>query len=59
MLGYISIVARGVGDAAAGPDAITIGEKLVQSTPLMEAFGNAKTLRNTNSRYVLFMGGGG
>jgi len=27
----------------------TIGERLVQSNPLMEAFGNAKTLRNNNS----------
>lgn len=32
---------------------LTIGERLVQSNPLIEAFGNAKTLRNNNSRYVV------
>lgn len=32
---------------------LTIGERLVQSNPLIEAFGNAKTLRNNNSRYVI------
>lgn len=72
MLQYISIVARGgvenagsgsggggrgkgEGDVAVAP---TIGERLVQSNPLMEAFGNAKTLRNNNSRWV-YGGGGG
>jgi myosin heavy subunit len=61
MLQYISIVARGDGEggASTSPDGgattattTTIGERLVQSNPLMEAFGNAKTLRNNNSRCV-------
>jgi myosin heavy subunit len=53
MLQYISIVARdGQGQGADG--STTIGERLVQSNPLMEAFGNAKTLRNNNSRWVGF-----
>ncbi len=56
MLQYISIVARGGEGANAeawGTDTDTIGERLVQSNPLMEAFGNAKTLRNNNSRCVV------
>lgn len=41
---------RGKGGEEAAVVAPTIGERLVQSNPLMEAFGNAKTLRNNNSR---------
>ena len=58
MLQFISLVARD-GTAAVGPGEgssssvaaapATIGERLVQSNPLMEAMGNAKTLRNNNS----------
>jgi myosin heavy subunit len=48
MLQYLSVISKRYegGDAAAG---MTMGEKIVESNPLMEAFGNAKTLRNNNS----------
>jgi myosin I len=31
------------------PQVESVKEKLLQSTPLLEAFGNAKTVRNDNS----------
>jgi len=49
MLQYLSIVARDKVNLDDENREKTIGEKLVQSNPLMEAFGNAKTLRNNNS----------
>ena len=54
MLHYLSIASKrtserpgeGGGGAAGGP---TVAERMVASNPLLEAFGNAKTLRNDNS----------
>lgn len=48
MLSYLSFVSetRYQGER---PDGITMAEKLVESSPLLEALGNAKTLKNSNS----------
>jgi myosin-1 len=46
VLEYISAVSS---DSASGRSVASIKDKLLESNPVMEAFGNAKTLRNDNS----------
>jgi len=46
ILEYISAVSN---DSHAGKSVAGIKDKLLESNPIMEAFGNAKTLRNDNS----------
>lgn len=46
ILEYISAVSN---DSHAGKSVSAIKDKLLESNPIMEAFGNAKTLRNDNS----------
>jgi len=43
ILQYIAVV------TGKKPQVESVKEKLLQSTPLLEAFGNAKTVRNDNS----------
>eukprot|EP00618_Florenciella_parvula_P035127 CAMPEP_0119481752 /NCGR_PEP_ID=MMETSP1344-20130328/9936_1 /TAXON_ID=236787 /ORGANISM="Florenciella parvula, Strain CCMP2471" /LENGTH=1560 /DNA_ID=CAMNT_0007516129 /DNA_START=105 /DNA_END=4787 /DNA_ORIENTATION=+ len=48
MLQYLSVISKRY-EGGSAADGMTMGEKIVESNPLMEAFGNAKTLRNNNS----------
>jgi myosin heavy subunit len=54
MLRYLTVVAPNIDGASTGAGAIE--KRLLDSSPITEAFGNAKTVRNDNSsRFGKFM----
>jgi myosin-1 len=56
LLEYVSAVSGTT--STEGIDVSMVKDRLLQSNPLLEAFGNAKTLRNDNSsrfgKYLIF-----
>ncbi|KAH9256360.1 hypothetical protein BASA81_005593 [Batrachochytrium salamandrivorans] len=49
ILEYVSAVSNNTSSSHTGKSVAAIKDKLLESNPVMEAFGNAKTLRNDNS----------